>query len=68
MEQHVANVTACAGFLRLGYKRLARGMLHEGHAAHVFEAYAQQRISLEEAVELLVLHRTPWYVRIWWRK
>jgi hypothetical protein len=64
----IAKVVACALFVNIGYKRRAREMLGEGHALDVFEAYAQGRILLEEAVDLLMLHRTPWYVRMWWHK
>jgi hypothetical protein len=67
MEQQLANVAACAEFVRIGYKRLAREMLGEGHVMAIFEAHAQKLINTDEAVKLLMLHRTPWYVRMWWR-
>lgn len=51
--------------LRSGYKRVVYDAM-QGKSGHIIQAYIDDRLTLDDAVDLLEHLRKPWWVRMWW--
>ena len=64
------TITACAEFARQGgFNRLIYNLLikNDVHSLSIMEACAGRLITSEKAADLLMILRTPWWKRLWWK-